>query len=145
MMYQIVFLIINSIGGFFVVNKLFWIIGIGVNILTGLLVYKNKIEEKTIGMFLFTSILISFFGFFRGFDMNYFYALMNVSSLLITFFKLLNKKVFSLLSWTLNGIALGYFLAQARDQKTGIIIGLIIIALGVKDTYSKKAKDILNP
>ena len=145
MMYQIVFLIINSIGGFFVIDKLFWIIGIAINILTGFFMYKSRKEDKIIGMLLFTSVLLAFFSYIKQFNPNYFYILMNSSALFISLYSMIEKKIFSIVSWGLNGFALGYMVSQLKDLKFGIIIGVVVALIGIKDTFSKKAKDILNP
>jgi hypothetical protein len=43
-----------------------------------------------------------------------------------------------LISWILNALSFGYLISSLRNITLGIIFGVIIFFLGLKDVYTKK-------
>jgi len=67
--------------------------------------------------------------------------LINLSAFLAVLYTAFNKKILIILSWMLNGFSLGYIIAALRNLNLGIVFGIIIFLIGLRDVFLPKKFD----
>ncbi|KUK83494.1 MULTISPECIES: hypothetical protein [Petrotoga] len=145
MAFTLISVFINSTIGFFLVDMLYWIFSL---VILGIIMYiswRKNMYSKLGNFILLVGILFSFFGYLNNFDPSYFYLLINLSAFFAVLYTAFNKKILIILSWLLNGFSLGYIIASLRNLNLGIIFGIIIFLIGLRDAFlPKKFDDHLN-
>jgi len=133
--------VISATLGFFLVDTLFWTFSL---IILGIILYiswKKRLYSKLGTFILLVGILFAFFGYLNNFNPSYFYLLINLSAFFAVLYSAFNKKILLILSWGLNGFSLGYIIASLRNLNLGIIFGIIIFLIGLRDAFLPKKFD----
>ncbi|MGY4687520.1 hypothetical protein [Petrotoga halophila] len=141
MAFTLISVFINATIGLFLVDMLYWIFSL---IILGIVLYiswKKSTYSKLGNFILLVGVLFSFFGYLNNFDPSYFYLLINLSAFLAVLYTAFNKKILIILSWMLNGFSLGYIIAALRNLNLGIVFGIIIFLIGLRDVFLPKKFD----
>ncbi|PNR99239.1 hypothetical protein X927_06140 [Petrotoga mexicana DSM 14811] len=141
MAFTLISVFINVTIGLFLVDMLYWIFSL---IILGIVLYiswKKSTYSKLGNFILLVGVLFSFFGYLNNFDPSYFYLLINLSAFLAVLYTAFNKKILIILSWMLNGFSLGYIIAALRNLNLGIVFGIIIFLIGLRDVFLPKKFD----
>ena len=141
MAFTLISVFINATIGLFLVDMLYWIFSL---IILGIVLYiswKKSTYSKLSNFILLVGVLFSFFGYLNNFDPSYFYLLINLSAFLAVLYTAFNKKILIILSWMLNGFSLGYIIASLRNLNLGIVFGIIIFLIGLRDVFLPKKFD----
>lgn len=141
MAFTLISVFINVTIGLFLVDMLYWIFSL---IILGIILYiswKKSTYSKLGNFILLVGVLFSFFGYLNNFDPSYFYLLINLSAFLAVLYTAFNKKILIILSWMLNGFSLGYIIAALRNLNLGIVFGIIIFLIGLRDVFLPKKFD----
>ncbi|WP_146738345.1 hypothetical protein [Petrotoga sp. 9PW.55.5.1] len=138
MSFTLISVFASAVVGFFLVNSIAWVLSLVVLSLILFVSWKRNISSKLANFVLIVGILFSFFGSINSFDPSYFYIFINLAALFATFYEAFNKKLLIILSWALNAFSLGYIIAALRDINLGIIFGIIIFLIGLRDVFASK-------
>ncbi|UYO99934.1 hypothetical protein OF820_12910 [Oceanotoga sp. DSM 15011] len=138
MAYTLISVLANLIIGFFLTNIYYWLPSVLIGSLVLLMAYKFDIKDKMINMLLFVSVMFSFFGYIQSVDVSMFFLLMNISALIYSISIKIEKRFILIISWGLNAYGMGSLVASLRNDNIGIIIGVIIFIIGIRDLFSTK-------
>lgn len=145
MIFNFVAIAINAIFGLLLIGfSIFWGLSLIPLIIIGIISYKTKSYNKLGIMVIFVAILFSFMAIIQKFDPHLFFIAMNFSAALAFLFQIHKNILWIILSWIVNGFSIMYLVTNLRDLTLGIIIGIVIIIIGVKDAlmnYIDKKND----
>ncbi|HOO74009.1 MAG: hypothetical protein H7A31_02300 [Thermotogae bacterium] len=137
MIYTIIAAALNAALGFMYYEKIyFFVIGI-LAIAVISMTFVKKDYDKLTTIILSTGLLLSFITHYKNMDFPLFLIFINISAVFSSFYFIKNKKIFSFISWIFNGFSLGYLLWNVKSPVWGIIIGVLIVLLGMKDFFRK--------
>ncbi|PNR99001.1 hypothetical protein X928_08435 [Petrotoga miotherma DSM 10691] len=141
MAFTLISVFINATIGFFLVDMLLWILSLLILSIILYISWKKSMYSKLGNFILLVGILFSLFGYLNNFDPSYFYLLINLSAFFAVLYTAFNKKILIILSWMLNGFSLGYIIASLRNLNLGIVFGIIIFLIGLRDVFLPKKFD----
>jgi hypothetical protein len=136
----LIFSFVNIVVGYFFVELSYWVMSMIFLVLMLLLCYKKKHYNKLSNVLLLISIIFSFFSYLNDFIPSIFYVLMNFSAVFASLKSLYNNNLFLLISWILNAFSFGYLITNLRNLTLGVIFGVLIFLLGIKDVFTKKIR-----
>ena len=134
----LIFCFVNIVIGYFFVNLSYWIFSTVFLVLMLIFCYIKKHYNKLSNVLLLISIIFSFFSYLNSFNPSIFYVSMNFSAIFATLKSLYGIDIFLLISWILNALSFGYLISSLRNITLGIIFGVIIFFLGLKEVYTRK-------
>lgn len=136
MAFTIISIFVSASLGFFLVDLVYWLISCIIFGIITYLTFKRKTFNKLSNFIILVGIMFAFFGYINAFDPKYFYLIINISAFFAFIYEVFKRKIWIALSWLLNAFSLGYLIASLRTLNLGIIFGIIILIIGLKDVFS---------
>ncbi|AEX84905.1 hypothetical protein XO10_02380 [Marinitoga sp. 1135] len=103
--------------------------------------FLSKKYDKLTIVFLFIGLLLAGFGYIRGYAIDLFMVITLISTTFSSLFSFKNKKLYIVLAWLFNAMAIGTYVYLNVSLSRAILIAVLVFLAGYRDIMPQKSTE----